>query len=145
MLYCDLIEGSCEMVPDTWSETTPYADLSWMWQCLVIAMLFYVLTRLKKGRGTVRSLLTVQGTCMRNALLAFPSPPLKIHKLPRKNKTSQLRATALHQQMSKSIKHVWVNWTNRSWSSTTYPWTAERTGREPRRCSADWPRPKWTQ
>lgn len=71
--------------------------------------------------------------------------PMKIYKLPRKSKTSQLRATALEQQMSKSIKHVWVDWTNRSWSSTTYPWTAERTGGEPRRCSADWPRPEWTQ
>lgn len=35
-------------------------------ECLVIAMLFCVLKTLKKGRGTVRSLLTVQGTCKRN-------------------------------------------------------------------------------
>lgn len=42
-------------------------------ECLVIAMLFCVLIRLKKGTGTVRSLLTVQGTCMRISPLAFVS------------------------------------------------------------------------
>lgn len=61
VLYCDLIEGSCE--------TAPQLDM----ECLVIAMLFCVLRRLKKGRGTVRSLLTVQGTCKRNSLPAFAS------------------------------------------------------------------------
>lgn len=73
VLYCDLIEGSYEMVPDhlVWNQAVcrPQLDM----ECLVIAMLFCVLLRLKKGRGTVRSLLTVQRTCMRNSPLTFVS------------------------------------------------------------------------
>lgn len=61
------------MIPDIWSESIPYTDLSWIWQCLVIATLFYMVMRLKKGRGTVKSLLTVQEIRMRNSLFALVS------------------------------------------------------------------------
>lgn len=61
------------MVPHhlVWNQAVcrPQLDM----ECFIIAMLFCVLMRLKKGRGTVRSLLTVQGTCRRNSPLAFVS------------------------------------------------------------------------